>query len=172
MERITDSSRTSSHVPFCATSRNSPSFDHFAGLGKQRRGYGKPKRFGGLEVNHQFDFRRLLHRQFGWVGPLKDFVHIRGNASEQITLARPVGHQAPHPPQTPLRRTLPGAEKRGRPSRSITTETLAKTVDQLDQHYSCSGCNPGKCPDTRRMVFASRTGSRDIAHDRYLCIAV
>jgi hypothetical protein len=50
--------------------------------------------------------------------------------------------------------------------------TLAKTVDQLDQHYKCSGCNPGKCPDTRRTVFASRTGSRDIAHDRYLCISV
>ena len=63
-------------------------------------------------------------------------------------------------------------EQRRRPSRSITTETLAKTVDQLDQHYKCSGCNPGKCPDTRRMVFASRTGSSDIAHDRYLCIAV
>jgi hypothetical protein len=54
----------------------------------------------------------------------------------------------------------------------ITSETLAKTVDQLDQLYKCSGCNPGKRPDTRRMVFASRTGSRDIAHDRYLCIAV
>src|SRR5216684_1334916 len=38
--------------------------------------------------------------------------------------------------------------------------------------YKCSGCNPGKCPDTRRMVFASRTGSRDIACDSYLCIAV
>src|SRR5436305_15172870 len=63
-------------------------------------------------------------------------------------------------------------EKRRRPSRSFTTETLAKTIDQLDQHYKCSGCNPGKCPDTRRMEFASRTGSRDIAHDRYLCIAV
>ena len=58
------------------------------------------------------------------------------------------------------------------PSRSTTTETLAKTVDQLDQHYRYSGCNPGKCPDTRRMVFASTTGSRDIAHDRYLCISV
>jgi hypothetical protein len=50
--------------------------------------------------------------------------------------------------------------------------TLAKTVDQLHQHYKCSGCNPGKCPDTRRMVFASRTGNRDIAHDRYLCISL
>jgi hypothetical protein len=45
-------------------------------------------------------------------------------------------------------------------------------IDQLVQHYRYSGCNPGKCPDTRRMVFVSRTGSRDIVHDRYLCIAV
>ena len=62
-------------------------------------------------------------------------------------------------------------EKRGRPSRSITTETLARTVDQLDQHYKCSGCNLGKRPDTRRMVFVSWTGSRDTAHDRCLRIA-
>jgi Tol biopolymer transport system component len=54
----------------------------------------------------------------------------------------------------------------------ITTETLTKTVDQLDQHYKCYVCNLGIRPDTRRMVFASRTGSRDIVHDRYLCIAV
>ena len=63
-------------------------------------------------------------------------------------------------------------EKRGRPSRSITTETLTKTVDQLDQHYKCYVYNLGIHPDTRRMVFASRTGSRDIVHDSYLCIAV
>ena len=64
-----------------------------------------------------------------------------------------------------------GREAR-RPSRSITTETLTKTVDQLDQHYKCYVCNLGIHPDTRRMVFASRTGSRDIVHDSYLCIAV
>jgi len=40
------------------------------------------------------------------------------------------------------------------------------------QLYKCSVCNPGKCPDTQRMVFASRPGSPDIAHDRYVCIAV
>jgi len=66
--------------------------------------------------------------------------------------------------------------QRGREARAAFAinyaETLAKTVEQLDQHYKCCGRNPGKCPDTRRMVFASRTGSRDIAHDRYLCIAV
>jgi hypothetical protein len=54
----------------------------------------------------------------------------------------------------------------------ITTETLAKPVDQLNQHYKRCGRNPGKYPDTRRMVFASKTGSRDIALDRFLRIAV
>ena len=47
-----------------------------------------------------------------------------------------------------------------------------RSVDQLDQHYKCSGCNLGKRPDTSRMVFASRTGRSDVARDRYLCIAV
>jgi hypothetical protein len=63
-------------------------------------------------------------------------------------------------------------EEPGRPSRSITTETLTKTVDQLDQHYKCYVCNLGIRPDTRRMVFASRIGGRDIVRDSYLCIAV
>ena len=34
------------------------------------------------------------------------------------------------------------------------------------------GCNPGKHSDTRKMATASDEGSRDIEHDRYLCIAV
>jgi hypothetical protein len=68
--------------------------------------------------------------------------------------------------QVLLDQLLCTSENCGRPSRSITSETLAKTIDQLHQHRNCSGCNPGKRPDTRPMVFASRTGNRDIAHDR------
>jgi hypothetical protein len=83
-------------------------------------------------------------------------------ASENLHMS---GSRPPRPPRQH------GREAR-QPSRSIKTETLARTVDQLDQQYKCCGCNPGKCPDTQRMVFASRTGSRDIVHDRYLCIAV
>ena len=40
------------------------------------------------------------------------------------------------------------------------------------QHYNCNVGNPGQRLGTRRMVFASRTGSRDTVRDRYLCIAV
>ena len=71
-----------------------------------------------------------------------------------------------------LDRLVSPGEKLGRPSRSITTEILTKTADQLDQHYKRYVCNLGIRPDTRRMVFASKTGSRDIVHDSYLCIAV
>ena len=54
----------------------------------------------------------------------------------------------------------------------LRRKPLAKTVNQLEQHYKYYVCNLGIRPDTRRMVFASRTGSRDIVHDSYLCIAV
>src|SRR5262245_13087829 len=85
------------------------------------------------------------------------------------SIARGYGREVPIAEVGPTRYLVSTGKKRGRPSRSITTETLTM-VDQLDQHYKRSGCNPGKCPDTRRMVFASRTGSRDIARDRYLAV--
>src|ERR1700722_20553376 len=40
-------------------------FDHLFGLGKKRRRYGKPQRFGGLEVDYHFEFRRLHDWQVG-----------------------------------------------------------------------------------------------------------
>jgi hypothetical protein len=58
-----------------------------------------------------------------------------------------------------------------RPSAGSLTAAKSTSVI-LAQHYKRSGCNPGKCPDTRRMVFASWTGRRGIVHDTYLCIAV
>ena len=58
----------------------------------------------------------------------------------------------------------------GAPAAGSLTPAKRTTVIPA-QHYS-GACNPGKRPDTRKMVFASRTGSRDIVRDRYLCIAV
>src|SRR5260370_34223126 len=54
---------------------------------------------------------------------------------------------------------------------ALTAAKGAPVILVLNQ-YKCIGCSPGKRPDTGRMVFASRTGSRDIAHDRYLGIDV
>ena len=38
--------------------------------------------------------------------------------------------------------------------------------------YKRIGCSPGKHPDTRTMATGSDEDSRDILHDRYLCISV
>jgi hypothetical protein len=44
----------------CATSPQS--FDHLVGRGEQDRWYREAQRFGGLEVNHQFELLRPLYR--------------------------------------------------------------------------------------------------------------
>jgi hypothetical protein len=89
-------------------------------------------------------------------------MRMRGLSSPSTALSA----RAPPAEVGPTRYLVSTGEKREPPSRSITSETLTKTIDQLNQHYKCCGCNPGKCPDIRRMGFASRTGSRDIAHDK------
>src|ERR1035438_6323596 len=53
------------HVRFVPISEVAASFDYLVSLGKQRRRYSEPKRFGGLEVDHHFEFRRLHDGQVG-----------------------------------------------------------------------------------------------------------
>jgi hypothetical protein len=58
-------------------------------------GFVEPKRLGGLEVDGQLEFDRLLHREVGGLGALQNLVHVSGGAPEQVGLARAVGHQSP-----------------------------------------------------------------------------
>ena len=50
------------------------SFDDFVGRGDQRRRNGEAKGFGGLEVDDQFETRRLLDRQLAGLGAFQDLV--------------------------------------------------------------------------------------------------
>src|SRR5688572_1651298 len=48
---------------------------------------------GGFEIDHQFKFRRLLHRQLSRLGSLEYFVHVGGGAPMAGRGVRSVVHK-------------------------------------------------------------------------------
>ena len=68
-------------------------FDDLVGSGEQRRRYGEPERFGGLEIDDHFVLDRRLHRQIGRLLTFEDTVDIIRRASERIDCRSPVGDQ-------------------------------------------------------------------------------
>ena len=72
----------------CAISADLLSLDHLVGDGKQLIWNIQIKRFCGLPIDHELEFRRLLNRQFTRARPLEDFVHIEGCLTVQIRETR------------------------------------------------------------------------------------
>ena len=72
-------------------------FDHLVGAGEQRGRHGETERFGRLEIDHQFEFSWLLHRQVGGFLALEDAIDIDCGAAEQIGSLNSVGDQAATP---------------------------------------------------------------------------
>src|SRR5262249_43984791 len=76
---------------------------------QKRFGYTQPHCLGGLEIDNQLEFDRLLDRQVRRLGALQNLMRVRGAAPEQGGHARAVGQEAAgrhnlscyeHPPQT------------------------------------------------------------------------
>jgi hypothetical protein len=59
------------------------SFDHIVGGSEQRGRHGESKRFGGLEIDDEIKFGRLLDRKVARLRSAQNFVDIFGNALEQ-----------------------------------------------------------------------------------------
>jgi hypothetical protein len=57
-----------------------PSFDHLVGNGQQCWGHREAQRPRGLEVDDQFVFGGLFHRQICGFGTLEDFSNVEGGA--------------------------------------------------------------------------------------------
>jgi hypothetical protein len=135
--------------------------DHHGSAQPRRRGV----RHNRQDIQHIGSQPR--HPPFQCLQPRTRFISNADNAIDSFISASSAS-------EIPIDRIhlVSTGENRGQPLRSVTTETPTRTADQPGQLCSCSGCNPGKYPDTQRMVFAARPGSRDIAHDRHSCIAV
>jgi hypothetical protein len=55
-----------------------PLFDDFVGSREQCSRHFEAERFGGLDVEHGFVFRRSLHREVGWFLAFQDAVDVTG----------------------------------------------------------------------------------------------
>src|SRR6516225_5650064 len=78
-----------------AISRRWPaSFDDLVGAGEQRRQHGEAKCLGGLQVNDQLEYRRLLHRKVARRGAFQDLADVACCTAKGVSQTRPVGHQA------------------------------------------------------------------------------
>src|SRR5262245_17239498 len=69
------------------------SLNQLISLCDEERRHFEAKCFGGLEIDHQLELRRLLDGEVGGLGALQDLVHKRGGPSMEIEKARPVRHK-------------------------------------------------------------------------------
>ena len=68
-------------------------FDHLVGAQRDRWGYGKAKRLGGLEVHGHLEFRRELHREIARLLAAQDAINISCGATIVVYLVGSLGEQ-------------------------------------------------------------------------------
>jgi hypothetical protein len=79
----------STHGPTLAPQQKHFLFDHLVGEQLHLVGDGQAKRFGRLEVDHQFELGRLHHRQVGRLGALEDAAGIDAGLAKYFNCLPP-----------------------------------------------------------------------------------
>src|ERR1700732_2720391 len=69
------------------------SFDDLVGAGEDRLRHGEAERLGGLEIDHQLEGGRLLHRQIGRLGAVEDLSGVNADLAIYADEARPIADQ-------------------------------------------------------------------------------
>jgi hypothetical protein len=68
-------------------------FDHLVGAGEEYARHGQTERFGGFEIDDQFEYSWLLNWEVCRLGALQDFVDVHGSLAIQVGISRGVRHQ-------------------------------------------------------------------------------
>src|SRR5215470_3213535 len=71
-----------------------PLLDHLISAGQERRRNGQAERLGSLEVDHQLEFPRLLHRQVARLSALQNSVDIDGGTPPYMRAIWTIAQQA------------------------------------------------------------------------------
>jgi hypothetical protein len=69
-------------------------FDHLVGAGDERRRHVEAQRPGDLEVDHQFELRRLLDRQFSGFRASENTIDVGGGELVELIVVDAIRHQA------------------------------------------------------------------------------
>ena len=63
---------------------NAALWDHLVGKDRNRWGYRKAERLGGLEVDDHLEFCRKLHREIARLRAAQNAIHVGGGATKQV----------------------------------------------------------------------------------------
>src|SRR5262249_60934541 len=74
--------------------RAAQSFDHLVGADQQSSWHTKAECLGGLEIDEQLDFRRLLHRQLGRFVALENPASVDARLTVRVCNAASIAQQA------------------------------------------------------------------------------
>src|SRR5207248_9854823 len=87
------SSKTPAWHVDAARGPSTPSLEHLVGAGEQRRRDFQPKRLGGLDVYHQLELGRILHRQIGGLLGVEVGIELACGGPVRVEQIRAVGDE-------------------------------------------------------------------------------